>query len=522
MSSPIKDIVVLGGGTAGWLTAAVIAAEHCVQQRSEKSFSVTLLESPDVPTLGVGEGTWPSMRNTLKKIGVRETDFIRECDASFKQGTFFKSWRCGAGDTYAHPFTIPHRYQEANPALWWRETRPDADFAESVCPQASLLAGDLAPKDITTPEYAFNANYGYHLDAGKFAGFLRKHATTVLGVRHLCTRVISVNASPTGDIASLETDSLGAISGDLFIDCSGSRALLLGDHYGIDLVAQDHILFNDTALAVQLDYPDPQAPIASATLATAQSAGWIWNIGLPTRRGVGYVFSSHHVSVDHAEIAMRDYLGSLAPAEITKNLSPRQINFQPGYRAKFWHKNCVAIGMSAGFIEPLEASALVLVEKFAGFVAEELPSNRTVMDVIAKRFNRKFSQQWSSIIDFLKLHYAVSERQDSQYWKDHRLRTTQPESLRENLARWRHQAPWHHEAVNVDDLFPSASFQYVLYGMGFSTAVASTDRRSQNKSTDWAGRLFAESAAQQAKFQQSMPSNRALLDKVVEYGFQTL
>ena len=201
MEDRISKIVIVGGGTAGWLSAGVIAAEHRVDPRASHPFELLLIESPDVPTIGVGEGTWPSMRATLQRIGLSETEFIRASDASFKQGTRFRDWRAGHGEVYSHPFTVPTDYAECNLVPHWLGLVDAPDFADAVSPQTALFADGLAPKQITTPEYAFVVNYGYHLDAGKFAALLRRHCTEQLGVRHVSANVLHINAAKNGDIA---------------------------------------------------------------------------------------------------------------------------------------------------------------------------------------------------------------------------------------------------------------------------------------------------------------------------------
>jgi glycine/D-amino acid oxidase-like deaminating enzyme len=233
MEDSISKVVIVGGGSAGWLAAGVIAAEHRIDSEAPQSFELLLIESPDVPTIGVGEGTWPSMRTTLQRIGLSETDFIRECDASFKQGTYFRNWHTGDGDTYSHPFTVPAGFAETNLVPHWLALTDAPQFADAVTPQTALFSDCLAPKQITTPEYAFLVNYGYHLDAGKFAELLRRHCTEQLGVKHIQANVSQINAAENGDIQSVTTDCAGDIAGDLFIDCTGTRSLLLGEHFKI-------------------------------------------------------------------------------------------------------------------------------------------------------------------------------------------------------------------------------------------------------------------------------------------------
>ena len=528
MEKNIHRVVILGGGSAGWLTAGVIAAEHAVGSSSieqHDGFQLILVESPDISTIGVGEGTWPSMRSTLQKMGISETQFFRECSASFKQGTLFSNWLGrqgeGAEDTYIHPFTVPQSYADTNLAPHWQLIRDQVNFADAVCPQSALAKGHQAPKKISTPEYAFQLNYGYHLDAGKFAELLRAHCVDKLGVTHIKANVEGINSAENGDIASIVTDNAGVIEGDLFIDCSGSRSLLLGEHYQVPICSKKQYLFNNTALAAQVPYGTPEDPIQSFTVSTAQSAGWIWDIGLPSRRGVGHVYSDAHNTEDHARQELLAYIEASAGKPAADQAMVRKIQFDPGHREKFWHKNCVAIGMSAGFIEPLEASALVLVELSAAMIAEQLPANRETMDLVAKRFNDKFLYRWDRIIDFLKLHYILSER-EGQYWQDHRDQVSIPDHLAEQVALWRHQSPWHRDTAHVDELFPSASFQYVLYGMGFETQRSTTARRSEQQAYQRAGNLFQENAKRTQQLQASLPTNRELINKIYSYGLQKI
>src|SRR4051812_43563332 len=461
----VRNIVIVGGGTAGWLTAAVIAAKH--RSRIPHNFTVTLVESPNVPIIGVGEGTWPTLRATLKRIGVSETDFFRECDAAFKQGAKFARWTTGAADdSYYHPLMLPQGFSQINLVPHWL-AGGEGSFCDAVCPQGRICDEGLAPKAITTPEYEGAANYAYHLDAGKFAPFLQRHCCEKLGVRHVLADVREVRLAEDGDILSIVTEQAGEIEGDLFVDCTGFRSLLLGEALGVPFEECGDVLFCDTALAVQVPYDSETSPIASHTISTAQSAGWIWDIGLPTRRGTGHVFSSRHISDDDAERELRDYLG---PAG--RDLPVRKIKIRSGHREIFWKRNCVATGLAAGFIEPLESSAIVLIELSAKLIAEQMPACREVMDVIAARFNATTLYRWGRVIDFLKLHYVLTRREDSSFWRDNRLPETVPERLQNLLLLWRHQSPsYHDEFDRIEEVFPAASYQYVLYGMGFRTEV---------------------------------------------------
>jgi len=522
MDDRISKIIIVGGGSAGWLTAGVIAAEHRIDSQEQRPFELVLIESPDVPTIGVGEGTWPSMRETLQRIGLSETDFIRECDASFKQGTWFRDWQTGAGDTYSHPFTVPAGYADTNLAPHWLALTDAPQFADTVTPQTALFADCLAPKQITTPEYAFVVNYAYHLDAGKFAELLRRHCTEQLGVKHVIANVSQINAAENGDIKSVTTDRAGEIAGDLFIDCTGASSLLLGEHLKIPLQSLQRYLFNDTALVAQVPYTEKDQAIQSCTQSTAQTAGWIWDIGLPTRRGTGHVYSSAHISEDAAGNQLLAYIKEIAGDKVAASIMPRKIRFQPGHRRELWHRNCVAIGMSSGFVEPLEASALVMIELAARMIADQLPPTRSVMDIVARRYNQKFLRHWNQITEFLKLHYLLSARHDSTYWQDMHAATSIPEKLSEQLLLWRYRSPWHQDAEAVDDLFPTASYQYILYGMGYRTEAPTTCSRQQDQRQRQATALVQKNVARAKQLRQALPSNRKLLDQVREFGFQAL
>jgi hypothetical protein len=507
----IRRIVIVGGGSAGWLTAGLIAAEH-----QGSTVQVTLIESPDIAPIGVGEGTWPSMRDTLSRIGVSEADFFRECDASFKQGSRFNRWVDGADDDYYfHPFVLPQGYGEVNLVEQWQARHPDVPFADLVSFQPHLCVSGRAPKQVLTPEFAAVANYGYHLDAGKFGVFLRRHCLEKLGVRHVADNVVAVTAADNGDIAALQTRNHGALEGDLFIDCTGMQSLLLGQHYGIPLIPQKHVLYNDSALAVQIPYPAENTPIASQTSSTAQSAGWIWDIGLPTRRGVGHVYSSAHIGDDQAEAELRAYIVQTGgPADIPQS---RKLSFNPGYREKFWHRNCVAIGLSAGFIEPLEASALALVEMSAAMVGDDLPATREAMDIVARRFNEAFTYRWERVIDFLKLHYVLSRRRDTAYWRDNT--SAVPERLGELLTLWRNRAPSRSDFYRIEEVFPSASYHYILYGMGHRSAFNGVPKPRQAAIADG---YFQEAATLTKKMLGALPDNRALIEHIKLHGLPKL
>jgi len=512
MVHPVRNIVIVGGGTAGWLTAGVIAARH--RSRIGRGFSVTLVESPNVPIIGVGEGTWPTLRTTLSRMGISETDLFRECDAAFKQGARFARWTTGTPDDgYYHPLMLPQNFGQVNLAPHWLASEGDESFCDSVCSQGRICDDGLAPKTIATAEYDALANYAYHLDAGKFAPFLQRHCCEKLGVRHVLADVEQLLMKEDGDIRAIRTIQAGEIEGDLFVDCTGFKALLIEGAMKVPFRDCGDVLFCDTALAMQVPYERPDSAMASHTISTAQSAGWIWDIGLPTRRGVGHVYSSSHISEDEAERELRAYIGPLADG-----LTARKIAIRSGHRETFWKGNCVAVGLAAGFLEPLEASAIVLIELSAKIIAEQMPACREVMDIVAARFNATTHYRWGRIIDFLKLHYVLTKRTDSEFWRDNVRDDSIPDRLKELMLLWRYQSPWFlDEFDRVEEIFPAASYQYVLYGMGFRTEV---DEPALARDAHLAERARRENAAMTAKLLAGLPPHRDLINKIVSHGLQ--
>lgn len=500
MSENTQHIVVVGGGSAGWLSACFIAAS----QNSETT-TVTLIESPNIPTLGVGEGTWPSMRNTLNTIGIPEAQFLSVCNASFKQGSKFVGWRDGT-DSYYHPFMVPGGYNEINLAAHWQAHYSGTPYDYTFCPQPEVCDHFLAPKQLATPDYAFVTNYGYHFDAGKLTALLTEHGVNNLGIRHVVDDVIAIHAHPSRDIQGLETRHHEILSGDMFIDCSGMRGLLIHGHYQIPWHRVGDTLLNDSAVASQVKYADDNAPIQSTTIATAQPAGWTWDIGLYHRRGVGLSYASSHLGKEAAEETLAKHIESTGAS--TDEVSMRHLSFTPGYRTEFWYKNCLAIGMSAGFIEPLEASALAMVELSLAMLTEEFPQNRAHMEMVSKRFNKRFDYRWQRVIDFVKLHYVLSERSED-YWLAQRAPETLPDALKDWLALWQYQAPSRHDFIENEEVFSSTSYQFVLYGMQFKTrfGASATPPAAQKR----AHRLHTELQQHQQKLLAALPTNRDYL-----------
>lgn len=498
MTGAVKQVVIVGGGTAGWLSACMLAARH-------PDLQITLVESPDIPTIGVGEGTWPTMRDSLAAIGIAESEFLACCDVSFKQGSRFDGWVTGAeGDSYLHPFTPPPAGNMRDLLAAWQSEPGQPDFAAAMTPQAAACANDLAPRQRAMPPYAGALNYGYHLDAGKFASLLARQATARLGVTLRSATVVGVDGAANGDVAALRLDDGSTLAADFFVDCTGHAALLIGGYCGAEWTDLSHISFNDRALALQVPVP-PESAIAAQTVGTAHQAGWLWDIALPARRGIGCVYASRFLSDAEAEDILFGYVRKHLPHADLAALSPRKLAFKTGHRARFWQGNCLAIGLSAGFIEPLEASAIVLIELSLRALTENFPASRAAMEIHAERFNALFRYRWERITEFLKLHYVLSRR-DEPYWLAQRDPATVPPRLAQNLALWRDQPPSAWDFPQVDEIFSAASQHYVLYGMGYAVPSA------PGTASDQAKAQLADVRERARVLRAGLPTNRAYLD----------
>lgn len=513
MAGDTKRIIVLGGGTAGWITAGILAKKHATNTQNQ-GIQISLIESPEIGVVGVGEGTWPTMRKTLAQLGISETHFMRQCGATFKQGSKFVNWIHGQNDVYYHPFTEPQGFNKVDPAPYWQSlVEPGCSFSEAVSFQQFLCEHNLAPKTIANKEYEVVANYGYHLDAAKFITLLREHCVSQLGVQHISDTVEQVIQRENGDVKSLQTTANGLQDADLFVDCSGMRSMLLAKTLNVPFIPCDHVFLADTALATQVPYAHPNDPIACQTVATAQSAGWIWDIGLQERRGVGYVYASQHCSDDEARNTLAQYIG----CETLENT--KKISFKPGHREVFWKNNCVGVGLAAGFLEPLEASALMLIETSANYIADQLPANSAIMPIVAKRFNSMMLKKWRGVIDFLKLHYTLSERTEP-FWQQHREAQSIPDSLQELLALWRYNSPNEYDFTDNIEAFSAASYQYILYGAGFKSDFSQMQQIYKQRQSAQKQLLLTQKRIEQLKF--TLPKHRELIEKVNALGFSTI
>ena len=462
-SGTIKSVVVVGGGTAGWLTAGLLAAR--LDATGARRFKVSVIEPQGIPPIGVGEGTWPSMRLTLSRIGVSERDFLKQTGASFKQGTKFKNWRTGQGDYYYHPFDAPVVDEKMSPVEAWKASGSKLSFARYVGIQEDMCEAHRSPKMLTSRDYAGVTNYGYHFEADGMAKFLKEHCQTNLQVNLIADHMTGLQTTEDGSVKAINTQDNGEVKGDFFVDCTGFHGLLIKKHFKASTIPLREVFSCDRALVARVPYHET-AKIASTTVSTAQEAGWIWDVSLAKRFGVGYVHSSTHTNPEQAQNVLSKYLSE--KGYNPDKISFRELKFTAGYVDKCWHKNCVAIGLSSGFIEPLEASSIMLTETAARELAEDLSVVDIDLQGLAESFNERFLSRWKQVVHFLKFHYVMSAR-DEPFWANHRDQKTIPKALGEDLLRWRKDRAVHsfnNKEFSKQTLFPLDSYKFVLHASG--------------------------------------------------------
>lgn len=443
---PLQTICIVGGGTAGWIAAAMLAHLH-------PEIAVELVESDDIGTIGVGESTIPPFLQLIAKLGVDEAEFVREVGASFKLGIEFRDWRT-LGTSYFHPFgAIGMPIAGDFYQLWLRAAhggygRDLQDFAP-----ASVMAreGRFALPQQAQRSPIGGAAYALHVDARRVARYLRRFAEA-RGVQRAEGIVTDVATRPDGFVSHVTLKDGRQVTADFFIDCSGFRALISGKALGTEYIDWSHWLLCDRAIAVQTENRGPPPPY---TLAHAQSAGWRWRIPLQHRTGNGHVFSGRHMSDDEATAIL---LGQVEGELVT---APVPVSFRTGVRREIWKGNVLAVGLSSGFIEPLESTAIHLIYRGMDFFARFMP-DRSCAPELQREYNRRMVGDYEEIRDFIVLHYCLTARDDTPFWREYAAMEP-PASLAERIALFRVNGTL---AEGVDELFRAVSWQSVMEGMG--------------------------------------------------------
>lgn len=460
----IKRIAIVGGGSAGWMAANHLGFEL----RQDPQIEITLIESEDVPIIGVGEGTVPLIKKSMQKFGINEAELIAECDATFKNGIKFTNWmdakRYGEGHFYYHPFGSPYP-SGYDVTAYWLEQRAAMPFSD-VTPSVTVAEALRSPKRISSAPYLGEVEYAYHVNAHKFAQLLAKNAKQRFNVKQKTATIVDAQRAADGSIAGLVLKSGEVDVYDFYVDCSGFASILAGKTLNIPFVEKSKQILSDMALVQQVPF-DSGDEIPPYTHATAHSAGWVWDIPVTHRRGTGFVYSSAHMSDDQAADAFAKYLGISGNA-----FAPRKIPMKIGHRKDFWSHNCVALGLAAGFVEPLEATSILLTDFSADIFARNFPRRTEDIAVLQRHCNEVVGYTWERIIDFVQMHYLLSDRRDSPFWNDCTKMEHASDILQERLARWQLAPPKKSDFFSRFDLFDVDNYLYVLYGMQYPTRPA--------------------------------------------------
>ena len=446
----IRNIVIVGGGTAGWMAASALA------KNQGAGVAITLIESEEIGIVGVGEATVPHLSFYNRMLGIDEAEFVRETQGTFKLGIQFRNWG-RLGDSYVHGFGALgidlagiafHHY-------WLRERRAGRAKDISAYSLNTLAAAQGrfmtsatdAPKNTPLADVA----YAYHFDAGLYAKYLRRYAES-RGVQRREGKIVETRLRPDGFVDAVVLDNGAVVSGELFIDCSGFRGLLIEQALHTGYEDWTHWLPCDRALAVPCEKTGPPTPY---TRSTAHSAGWQWRIPLQHRTGNGHVYSSRHISDDEAAATLLGNLDGKALAE------PRPLRFTTGIRKKFWNKNVVAIGLASGFMEPLESTSIYMIQSGIARLGQLFP-DRNFDPVLIDRYNAQAAFESERIRDFLILHYHATQRDDSPFWNQCRTMAI-PDTLRSTIELFRSSGRFFR---NADEMFGLVSWVEVMLGQG--------------------------------------------------------
>ncbi len=452
-----KRALIVGGGSAGWTAAAYLNATLNVG--GQKAVEISLVESPDVPRIGVGEATIPNINQTLATIGIDELEFMKAVDGTFKQSIRYVNWLDDKPKFYHHPFSRYGSGPTDDAGRRWLMSDRSVPFLNTVSAQPAICEMGLAPKMLDNEDSGLPFVYAFHMDALKFADYL--HAfSTARGVTDYLDHVIGVDMHENGNIAAVQTESGKRLEADLFLDCTGFSAQLIEKKLGVGFADCSQWLLCDRAVTMNVPYEHHYPGyVRPYTAATALSAGWVWEIPLQNRRSLGYVHSSAHLSADDAEKELRAFEG-----DHSDGLSSRVVDFMVGRREQPWTANCIAIGLSAGFIEPLESTGLYLSQVASSVLAEHFPFTDD-MAPLAFRFNRIMQNRFYEILDFINMHYCLTRRTDTKFWREVGRPERINDRLRAKLDFWRIKPP---SVSDFEDQFFPGQAELPLVSAGAS------------------------------------------------------
>jgi tryptophan 7-halogenase len=445
----IKDVLIVGGGTAGWMAASAFA--RVLPQGTR----ITVVESEEIGTVGVGEATIPQIKLFNQLLGLDEDDFVRKTQATFKLGIQFVNWK-SIGDSYIHGFGSIGQERGLIPFHhFWLKMRKSgmASVLDNYSLNTLAALNNKFMRALNEPNSPLSSiAHAFHFDAGLYAKYLRGYSEA-LGVKRIEGKIIRTEFKPdTGFIDAVVLEDGTRVSGDLFIDCSGFRSLLLGQALGVGYEDWTHWLPCDRAVAVPCENAIAPTPY---TRSTAHTAGWQWRIPLQHRMGNGHVFSSKFMSDDEATAVLLNHLDGKPLA------TPRVLKFTTGRRDVFWKHNCIALGLASGFMEPLESTSIHLVQSAIARLLANFPDKRCLQPE-RDEFNRKMIFEYERIRDFLILHYNATERDDSPFWRYCRTMPV-PAELTRKIALYESSGRIVRES---DEMFAEMSWLQVMHGQG--------------------------------------------------------
>lgn len=468
-SAAVENVVIVGGGTAGWMTAAYLTAAFGDRVK------VTLVESADVGTIGVGEATFSDIRHFFEFLGLAERDWMPACNATYKLAVRFENWR-EPGHHFYHPFEQLRSVKGFPLTDWWLRYPTTERFDADCFVMANLCDAGRSPRylDGRLLEQEFVENeelpstiaeyqgaqfpYAYHFEAHLLAKYLTAYATR-RGVRHVIDNVRDVGLDERGWITHVQTAEHGRLEGDLFVDCTGFRGLLLNKALEEPFVSYQDTLPNDSAVALQVPMDMDKDPIRPCTTATAQDAGWIWTIPLIGRIGTGYVYARDYLEPEEAERTLREFVGPEA-ADVEAN----HIRMRIGRSRRSWVNNCVAVGLSSGFVEPLESTGIFFIHHAIEQIVKYYPATDW-NDSLRDQYNDSVQNVMDGVREFLVLHYQGAKRADTQYWRDTNTRAV-PDALAERLEQWRSKVPDAGSTYPRYHGLPPYSYNCILLGTG--------------------------------------------------------
>jgi tryptophan 6-halogenase len=523
MDSRIKKVVILGGGTAGWMTASYLG------KALQNTVEITVLEAPSIPRIGVGEATVPNLQRAFfDYLGIPEDEWMRECNASYKMAVKFINWTTpgdgvstprtvnGRPDVFHHPFGLLRDADNIPLSHYWTAKTLDGETTEpfdySCFVEPAMMDAKKAPRWLDNKRATY---YAWHFDAALVAKFLRTFATTKQAVVHVEDEMTEVVKDSRGYVTALKTKSGKTLDGDLFVDCSGFRGLLINQAMGEEFIDMSNHLINDSAVATAIPHDDEADGVEPYTSSIAMRNGWTWKIPMLGRFGSGYVYSSQFSSRDEATLDLAKLWG-LDPEKTQFN----QIRFRTGRNRRAWVNNVVGIGLASCFVEPLESSGIYFIYAAIHMLAKHFP-DKNFDPVLVSRFNREIEDMFDDTRDFLQAHYYFSPRNDTAYWRAQK-ELELADGIKEKVETYRAGLPVNLPITSEEgyygnfeaefrNFWTNGSYYCVFAGLGLIPRTPLPALAYKPESAAAAELVFAEIKRKQKDVVDSLPSNYEFL-----------